>query len=430
MQEKIDIKNYLLPGRLRKKDGYWHVIIDAANPLTKEKIRHSQSTKIRVEGKNKTETKENERRAGVILSDFRKKWSNYYFNEEKENNQEILFVDYLRDWLYSVKGEVEPYTFKNYRMIVEKKVVPYFEPQKLLLGELKARHIQEFYTYCLNEQKLNPNTVIRYHANIRKALQRALKQELVSSNQADLVDKPKKKKFIAKVLSPSEIQKIFNEIKGTHLVLPTFLAMYYGLRRSEALGVLWSSIDFDKEILEINNTVVEGEEGKVYNRLGTKTKSSHRFLPLIPEVKVFLKNLKEEQEKNKKYFKNSYNQEFLDNVCVKENGDIIKPDYVTQAFTKIARKLGFENFTFHGLRHSFATNLYLGGVDLNTLKELLGHSCLNTTAEVYTHLPKEKVIEIGKEYISMIMKSIKKDEIKNKKITYINSNQPASEILK
>lgn len=121
MQEKIDIKNYLLPGRLRKKDGYWHVIIDAANPLTKEKIRHSQSTKIRVEGKNKTETKENERRAGVILSDFRKKWSNYYFNEEKENNQEILFVDYLRDWLYSVKGEVEPYTFKNYRMIVEKK---------------------------------------------------------------------------------------------------------------------------------------------------------------------------------------------------------------------------------------------------------------------------------------------------------------------
>ncbi|QNM15809.1 tyrosine-type recombinase/integrase [Fusobacterium hominis] len=410
MQEKIDIKNYLLPGRLRKKDGYWHVRIDAANPLTKEKIRHSQSTKIRVEGKNKTETKENERRAGVILSDFRKKWSNYYFNEEKENNQEILFVDYLRDWLYSVKGEVEPYTFKNYRMIVEKKVVPYFEPQKLLLGELKARHIQEFYTYCLNEQKLNPNTVIRYHANIRKALQRPLKQELVSSNQADLVDKPKKKKFIAKVLSPSEIQKIFNEIKGTHL--------------------LWSSIDFDKEILEINNTVVEGEEGKVYNRLGTKTKSSHRFLPLIPEVKVFLKNLKEEQEKNKKYFKNSYNQEFLDNVCVKENGDIIKPDYVTQAFTKIARKLGFENFTFHGLRHSFATNLYLGGVDLNTLKELLGHSYLNTTAEVYTHLPREKVIEIGKEYISMIMKSIKKDEIKNKKITYINSNQPVSKILK
>lgn len=410
MQEKIDIKNYLLPGRLRKKDGYWHVRIDAANPLTKEKIRHSQSTKIRVEGKNKTETKENERRAGVILSDFRKKWSNYYFNEEKENNQEILFVDYLRDWLYSVKGEVEPYTFKNYRMIVEKKVVPYFEPQKLLLGELKARHIQEFYTYCLNEQKLNPNTVIRYHANIRKALQRPLKQELVSSNQADLVDKPKKKKFIAKVLSPSEIQKIFNEIKGTHL--------------------LWSSIDFDKEILEINNTVVEGEEGKVYNRLGTKTKSSHRFLPLIPEVKVFLKNLKEEQEKNKKYFKNSYNQEFLDNVCVKENGDIIKPDYVTQAFKKIARKLGFENFTFHGLRHSFATNLYLGGVDLNTLKELLGHSYLNTTAEVYTHLPREKVIEIGKEYISMIMKSIKKDEIKNKKITYINSNQPVSKILK
>lgn len=430
MTEK-NLTNYKLPAHLRKKDGYWHMIIEAKNPKTGKIIRHSQSTKLKVVEKTKKKTDNNEYEAKTQLKEFQKKWSNYYFGEKKEeNSQDILFTDYLKDWLYSVKEELEPYTFKNYRLIVEKRIVPYFEEKKLLLPELKARHIQEFYTYCLNERKLNPNTVIRYHANIRKALQRALKQGLVTSNQADLVDKPKKKKFIAKVLSPWELQIIFSKIKGTHLALPTFLAMYYGLRRGEALGVLWSSIDFENEILEINNTVVEGESGEVYNRMGTKTKSSHRFLPLIPEVIEFLKNLKEEQEKNKKYFKNSYNRNFLNNICVKENGDIIKPGYVTQTFTKIARSLGFEDFTFHRLRHSFATNLYLGGVDLNILKDLLGHSCLNTTAETYTHLPKQRVIEIGKEHISIVMKSLKKDETINKKIIYINSNQPASKIIK
>lgn len=429
MDEK-ELKNYRLPAHLRKKDGYWHVIIEAKHPITKEKIRHSKSTKIRVIGKNQTESKNNELKAGVELLDFQKKWSNYYFSEKKEKTEEILFIDYLKDWLYSVEENVEPYTFKNYKMIVERKIVPFFESKKLLLTELKARHIQEFYNFCLNEQKLNPNTIRRYHANIRKALQRALKQELVSSNQADLVDKPKKKKFIARTLSPSELQIIFSKIKGTHLALPTFLAMYYGLRRSEALGVLWSSIDFENQILEINNTIVEGKAREIYNRLGTKTQSSHRLLPLTPEVIDFLKNLKEEQEKNKKIFKSSYNKNFLDNVCVKENGDIIKPGYVTQTFTKIAKSLGFENFTFHGLRHSFATNMYLGGVDLNILKELLGHSCLNTTAETYTHFPKQRVIEIGKKHISIMMKQIKKDETKNKKIIYINSNQLPGKIIK
>lgn len=422
MEEK-DLKNYKLPVRLCKKDGYWHMIIEATHPITKEKIRHSESTKLKIIEKTKRKSEENEIEARIKLKEFQSKWSKYHFNKEleKEKAQEILFVDYLKDWLYSLERDVEPYTFRNYKMIIERKVIPYFEAKKLLLIELKARHIQEFYNFCLNERKLNPNTVIRYHANIRKALQRALKQELVILNQADLVDKPKKKKFITKVLSPNEIKIIFSKIKGTHLALPAFLAMYYGLRRGEALGVLWSSIDFENEILEINNTVVEGKEREIYNRKGTKTKSSHRFLPLIPEVIDFLKNLKEEQEKNKKIFKNSYNTNFLDNVCIKENGDIIKLNYVTQTFSKIARSLGFENFTFHGLRHSFAINLYLGGVDLNTIKELLGHSCLNTTAETYTHFPKQRIIEIGKEHISLMMKQ----KMKKSYILIIQISLPA-----
>ena len=123
---------------------------------------------------------------------------------------EILFTDYLSNWLYSIKAKVEPYTFRNYKMIIEKTIIPYFNPKKLLLKDVRAYHLQEFYSYCLNKENLNPNTVIRYHANIRKALHTALKQGLVSSNQADLVDKPRKKRYIAQVLS---LQKFMTFLK-------------------------------------------------------------------------------------------------------------------------------------------------------------------------------------------------------------------------
>lgn len=402
MTEK-ELQNYLLPVRLRGKDGYWHMLIESKHPITKEIIRHSESTKIRIIGKNQAETKNNKINASAKLLEFQKKWSDYHFKGVQEMTNDILFTDYLSNWLYSMKATVEPYTFKNYKMIVEKSIIPYFNPKKLLLTDLKAIHIQEFYSYCLNEKKLSQNTVIRFHANIRKCLQTALKQELVLSNQADLVDKPKKKRYIAQVLSPSEIHDIFEEIKGTHLALPTFLTMYYGLRRSEALGLLWSNVDFENNLLKIDNTLVEGEHREIYNRKSTKNKTSHRILPLIPEVNEFLKQLKIRQKENKEYFKNSYNQNFLDNICVKENGDIIKPGYVTQKFTKITRKLGYTNVHFHCLRHSFATNMYLGGVNLNMVKELLGHSCLNTTVEIYTHLPKEVTMKIGRKFISEIM---------------------------
>ena len=194
MNEAINLKSYLLPGRIRKKDGYYHLIIDTIHPITKEKIRHSESTKLKVIEESKRKNLENENEAKYRLKLFREKWTKFYFsNSKKDGVENIFFTDYLKNWLNSIKSGLQPSTVRGYSTNIEKTVIPYFEPKKFLLTELKARHIQEFYTYCLTEKKANPNTVIRYHANIRKCLQTALKQELVLSNQADLVDKPKKK---------------------------------------------------------------------------------------------------------------------------------------------------------------------------------------------------------------------------------------------
>lgn len=414
MQEKIDIKNYLLPGRIRKKDGYYHLVIDTIHPITREKIRHSESTKLKVIEESKRKNLENENEAKYRLKLFREKWSKYHFSDSKDKTENIYFTDYLEKWLNNIKFGLQPSTIRGYSTNIESAIIPYFKPKNILLTGLKARHIQEFYTYCIDEKKLSPNTVIRYHANIRKCLQSALKQELVTSNQADLVDKPKKKLYIANVLPISKLLILLRNIEGTHLEIPTFFSVYYGLRRGEAAGLLWSNVDFKNKKIIIGNTLIEGENKELLNRKSLKTKSSYRILELIPEVEKFLLEIKEKQEENKKLFKGSYNHKYSDNICVKENGDLIKLDYITKKFKEISKKFGYDDIHFHCLRHSFATNMYDEGMDMKELQVWLGHSSISTTMDIYLHFLEKKMKESAK-ILENAMKNGKgeKEEIEN-----------------
>ena len=414
MQEKIDIKNYLLPGRIRKKDGYYHLVIDTIHPITREKIRHSESTKLKVIEESKRKNLENENEAKYRLKLFREKWSKYHFSNSKDKTENIYFTDYLEKWLNNIKFGLQPSTIRGYSTNIESAIIPYFKPKNILLTGLKARHIQEFYTYCIDEKKVSPNTVIRYHANIRKCLQSALKQELVTSNQADLVDKPKKKLYIANVLPISKLLILLRNIEGTHLEIPTFFSVYYGLRRGEAAGLLWSNVDFKNKKIIIGNTLIEGENKELLNRKSLKTKSSYRTLELIPEVEKFLLEIKEKQEENKKLFKGSYNHKYSDNICVKENGDLIKLDYITKKFKEISKKFGYDDIHFHCLRHSFATNMYDEGMDMKELQVWLGHSSISTTMDIYLHFLEKKMKESAK-ILENAMKNGKgeKEEIEN-----------------
>ena len=414
MQEKIDIKNYLLPGRIRKKDGYYHLVIDTIHPITREKIRHSESTKLKVIEESKRKNLENENEAKYRLKLFREKWSKYHFSDSKDKTENIYFTDYLEKWLNNIKFGLQPSTIRGYSTNIESAIIPYFKPKNILLTGLKARHIQEFYTYCIDEKKVSPNTVIRYHANIRKCLQSALKQELVTSNQADLVDKPKKKLYIANVLPISKLLILLRNIEGTHLEIPTFFSVYYGLRRGEAAGLLWSNVDFKNKKIIIGNTLIEGENKELLNRKSLKTKSSYRTLELIPEVEKFLLEIKEKQEENKKFFKGSYNHKYSDNICVKENGDLIKLDYITKKFKEISKKFGYDDIHFHCLRHSFATNMYDEGMDMKELQVWLGHSSISTTMDIYLHFLEKKMKESAK-ILENAMKNGKgeKEEIEN-----------------
>ena len=167
------------------------------------------------------------------------------------------------------------------------------------------------------------------------------------------------------------------------------LAAFYGLRRSEVIGLKWNAVDFDRDTITIQHTVtscnVDGKRVMVAADT-TKTKSSLRTLPLVPFVKERLLLLREEQKENRRLCGRSYNKEYLDYVCVNEIGDLINPHCVTRDFPKLLEKHNLKHIRFHDLRHSCASLLLDNGVAMKQIQEWLGHSDFSTTANIYAHL--------------------------------------------
>ena len=303
----------------------------------------------------------------------------------------MQFTKFLADWLKMMKPSVEPTTYAAYDLTIRKRIIPYFDKHfpKLLLRDVTAKHIQDYYTYELEELGVSANTVIHRHANIRKALQYAFKTDLIDSNPADKVQRPKKVKFETIPYNGEELEELFAAVKGTDLELGVILAAFYGLRRSEVVGLKWDAIDFDRKVITIRHTVTQTIVDGKYVELAkdrTKTKFSHRSLPLVPPFEALLKELRKKQEEYMDLCGNSYCEDYLDYVYVNAIGQRIKPGYLTQAFPEFLEKHGLRRIRFHDLRHSCATLLYANGVALKDIQEWLGHSDIGTTSNIYTHL--------------------------------------------
>ena len=302
---------------------------------------------------------------------------------------QILFTDFLLEWLEMMKNSVEVTTYASYAVCIKSRIVPYFEKFKLTVKNVTPKHIQDYYQYEMNEKGLSPNTVIHRHANIRKALQYAFKVGLITANPADRIERPKKNKFVGSVYSASELETLFAIVKSKKIELAVILGSFYGLRRSEIVGLKWSAVDFERKTLTIKHTVTEVSlDGKTttVEKDCTKTKSSYRTLPLVAPFEELLHRLKGEQALHQKVCGKSYCKDYLDYIYVNEIGQRIKPNYITQHFAIVLKNNGLKKIRFHDLRHSCASLLYANKVSLKEIQEWLGHSDISTTSNIYTHL--------------------------------------------
>ena len=272
--------------------------------------------------------------------------------------------------------------------LISARLDPFFRTRRLRLNEVEPRHIRELHE-SIFQDGCSANTVIHYHALVRKALQYAVKNELVEENAADKVDRPKKGKYLAGFYSREELAALFEAVKDDSLSVVIQLAAYYGLRRSEVLGVRWGAVDFDRGTISINHKVTESRENGKYQICAEdklKNSSSFRTLPLIPAVRELLLEQKLRQERRRELFRGGYSTDYLDYVCVNELGQLFRPNYVSDHFKLLLRRNSLRPIRFHDLRHSCASLLLSQGIPMKQIQDWLGHSTFSTTADIYSHL--------------------------------------------
>lgn len=363
-------------GHLEDRRGYYHIALNWVDN-SGNRGRKSVSTGL--------QTKGNKKRAEEMMRQVRREQQEIL--SAMPEAKELLFADFMEQWLETVKPEIKLTTYGGYCMNVKNTIAPYFRERGILLCELTADDINDFYAEQM--ERIKATSVLKFHANIGKALKYAVKKGLLPYSIMDKVDRPKPERFVGKFLKQSEAIELFEAVKGHKLELGVILGAFYGLRRAEIIGLRWESIDFEANTITIEHTVtVANIDGKrvIIADDTTKSKASFRTLPLVPQFRVKLLALKEEQEYYRKLCGNSYNKIEGKYIYTDQLGNRIKPDYLSSAFPKFLEDNGFRRMRFHDLRHSCASLLLANGVPLKQIQEWLGHSDFAITANTYAHL--------------------------------------------
>ena len=375
-------------GHLSEKNGRWYGVINLYDADGK-RIEKWQSLDLAAKKGTKTEANH---RLNQILERYNS--GDLYLHEtmthaERERNRiaDMKVEDYLAEWLESYKGSVTKATYDSYEMYIKVHMIPFFKPMKLKVREITGDEINEYYAH-LRAKGLKGTTCQRHHALLHLAFKSAMKRRIIPSNPVDQADRPKAQQFIGSFYNADEIRALLDCTREDPLHIVILIAAYYGLRRSEVVGLKWSAIDFGGRTVSIKHKVLQdGSDLKGFDVM--KTKSSYRTLPLIPIVEQELIAERERQTEMKRVFGMSYNRNYEEYICVDAVGELIKPNYVTDHFKVILKQNGLRKIRFHDLRHSCASLLLANGVQMKLIQEWLGHSDISTTSNVYSHVDSE-----------------------------------------
>ena len=382
----------MITGSVQINKGYYFIVFNMYNEYGKRKPEwHSTGLKV---DNNERKNNQIRKQAEKILNEelvrvnaensFSNKMNTIAKNSKYSN---MLFSDYMLEWLENIKPKVVQSTYIGYEQVIKGRLCPYFKSKKIKLIDLRPRDIQDFINY-LYKQRLKGSTIAHYTSNMNTALKEAVIAEIIPSNPMDRIESVKKEVYIPEFYTDDELIELIEVIKTQKLELPLTLGIIYGLRREEILGLTWNAIDFKNKSITIRKTVGRGKYDGVTQFLIKdipKNKSSYRTLPMFDFIADLLKKYKEKYKLNEKIFGNTYITDYKDFICLMDNGELVKPDYVDRTFSRILKENGFRHIRLHDLRHSCATLLLRNGVPLPEIQKWLGHSNIVTTQR-YSHL--------------------------------------------
>lgn len=321
----------------------------------------------------------------------------------EKSDHPAKMADYLIMWKNLRKSEVAETTYDGYHTYIDRHLVPYFRDLNLNIQDITAGHIFDYVNYLSNDggRKDNKiggqsNTSIRKIISIlRRVFDYAVLYGDININPATQVPLPKttnKKDERQVFLTSEDAQKMLDAFQNEEIGPIVYVTLYYGLRKSEALGLRWQAVDFDANTITINHTVVGN--GHIVRKDTTKTYTSRRTYELLPDVKTLLLKLKDQQDDYKRRLGSGYHMN--DYIFKNPNGVPYRPDSLTRSFKRALARHGLPQMRYHDLRHSTASILVDKGWDINDIKEWLGHADISTTANIYAHISHRHKVSLAK----------------------------------
>lgn len=301
---------------------------------------------------------------------------------------QISFCEWVDLWLKQKKNELDEVTYLAYVGYFNHHIRPYFQNLNRNLIELSPQDIQNYYNIKYQipgehvKGKLSGKSLRKHQCIIHGALQDAVRKNMIPYNPADRVTLPKQQKFVGNYYTVEQTMALLEAVKGTILEEIVTLTVFYGLRRSEAVGLKWSAVDFAKNTFEVKFTVVR--YSKLVEKEATKNKTSNQTFPMSPEIRDMLLRIRDRQ----KFAKAAYGDVYQDSgyVFTWEDGRMLAPEFVSRKFSKILKEHNLPHIRYHDLRHTTASMLIAQGYDLKRIQDWLRHSDISTTANIYGHL--------------------------------------------
>lgn len=307
-------------------------------------------------------------------------------SNQSDGFQDPTFEKLASLWLENYKTTVKPSTFENVRSKVEKMTEEHFK-------ELKLKKITV--AYCQRVVIELSKTYVLYNhylSVINRIFKYAVLMDILDSNPFDKVIKPKSRQVQRKgnFLTKEELKE-FLKLAQTATLSYFFplvhLMSYTGLRQGEALALKWSDIDFENKKITVDKTAVRIKEKQTLQT--PKTKNSKRVISIDPTTLSILKSWKKDQIKI--YFKNGKHFEGDDNfIFTNERGEWVHIHNFIRYFKRFIADHKLKPITPHGLRHTHASLLFSAGVEPKNISDRLGHSTVQITLDLYTHITEEQ----------------------------------------
>ncbi|CCG02024.1 Integrase [Blastococcus saxobsidens DD2] len=346
-------------------DGRWHGYVSVGFTLTGKPDRRHVTGKTRAVVVAKVRDLERKRDAGTINA-----------------VSTPTVADWLEHWLTTIAPRrVRQRTLESYESAVRKHLVPGLGRHRL--DRLRPEHLDQLYTALL-DAGYSPATVLRHHRILSRALTVAMQRGHVARNVAGLVDPPAQRASdIATALDLGEARAVLHAAAGVRNCARWTVALALGLRQSEALALQWKDIDLLTGTLTVRRSIhrVRGG-GLIYEE--PKTRRSQRTLALPMPLVGELHRHKAAQLGERMLAGSEWQDEDL--VFAQPNGRPIdkKTDY--DDWTRLLQAAGVRHVRLHDGRHTAATLLLSENVHPRVVMELLGHSQMRTTMDIYSHV--------------------------------------------